>query len=216
MSEKEGGALLVPPGSEQMLKNENFTILYRRLIETLEGLDKKQTDGGDQFEACIASLFIVKDFIEVGSVSRTATRSLEVLYKALSEIQGGSKPDLIFKRVRKKGRPRGGSTDAIKGAASACYARLVDKIGSEDACKLIAKGLGDRGIKLPHREKGVQEITADQIKYWHYEIGGTANPEVEAIRDQILKGLEAHRCGRQSTPELEVSEILDALVSKGF
>jgi hypothetical protein len=216
VSEKEQGYLSAHSGSDPYPKNGTLEKLYHEVIKALEGLDKIQTEGGDQLEACIASLFIVKDFIEGRSASRTATRSLEVLYKVLSEIHGGSKPDLIFKRVRKKGRPKGGSTDAIKGVASACYALLVDKMGSEDACKIVAKGLGYRGIKLPHRGKGAQEITPDQIKYWHYEIGGNANPMVKAIRDQILNGLETHPSGRQHPPELEVSEILDALVSKGF
>ena len=203
------------PATPGQLTRAQITALYRHAIVDLDEIDKAQAAGDDQLEACLAALLIVKRLIEAEPSAAGVARSLNVLSKTLQDILSGSKPHLLYNRRRRKGHPKNPSSDAIKGVAAACHALLEKKAGKAEAAAIIARGLSDRGIRMPHAAKEPQEITATQIKRWHYEIDGYPDLKAARIRDQVLAGLRAKPSNSQAPDEL-VQKILDALEAKGF
>ena len=215
MSKKRQAGEDVAPLPTQQLSASQITALYRSAIRELDEISEAQAAGDDQLEACLFSLLIVKKLIQADPSGGRATRSLDVLAMALEDIRKGAKPDLIFNREGLVGRPSGLSAEVIKGVSAACY-KLLAEAEVADAFKTIEKELGRRGIKMPHTAKGPQLIVASQIERWHYEIDGYPNPKAKLVRDHILKGLAACPDGREPSPALDVSRILDSLKNKGF
>jgi hypothetical protein len=191
------------------------------LLTLLARVEQHANNGGDQLEASLASLLAIKEFVETNPTVTGSglTRSLDVLANSLRDILLGGKPDLIFDRQAKPGRPSNASQSVIKAVTAACLQLLLDwQIDGVGAADIVVKSLAKSGIRYPKKGQGTAPIGAKQLKRWRHEMGGEGPPIASFIFFQILRDAKKHICSTPSREEAigHVEGCIKGLKSRGF
>jgi hypothetical protein len=120
--------------------------------------------------------------------------------------------DLIFKREKPRGRPRVGSSAAIKAVAGACLELFMQRnLNEDEAAKVIVRKLKEHGIKYTNNgEVGPASIDAKQVKRWRHDLRATK------VRSKAKCIFETMLSDRSRLPQMLTLQQASALVDEGI
>jgi hypothetical protein len=164
--------------------------LYTELLSALDKLKQRATAGEDAQVICFEAIWQVRKFLDVNPEVEAAglTQPLGLILAGLNDVRGGSLPKLF--EVRKNpdpdgGRPKGTARiTVLRAVAAACLELLIDaEVPRTEAEAFVLKELNKAG----YVKSGKGEITAQTVKGWRDDMGGTIDGADLNIFRKIVK-----------------------------
>lgn len=166
---------------------------YGNLVNLLKESAATIDAGGDALEEGLKSLRAVLRFLssDPDILGTNTTRALDEIHGALTDLQQGAKPPLLFERDRKQGRPDGLMQDEVRGMLAGALEILIvhGQLKRFDAAKWLADALRRASVS----DVMGRPIDRDRLIRWREEASRGSGPANIVVQYDAMKRLARER-----------------------